>query len=810
MSRRNNSAILRTARIEQVEERIVLSATPWPALELHAELDNTNSDGADELGHALASDPVLTDISIAPHLNSVHDATGVNNVHADYGFYGAGQTVAVIDSGIAYDHYALGGGYGESYRVVGGWDFAENDADPFDDAPAGYHGTHVAGIIGSDNGTYTGVASQVDLVALRVFDDSGNGSFDWVDSALQWVIDHHNDYENPITTVNLSLGVPEANYANVPSWAATLEAKFQQLNELGIFVAVSAGNDFDMFNAQGLSYPAVSDWVVPVGSANDTGTAMSDVSQRDDHILVAPGENIISTVPDELFSFDGTPNDWAYASGTSMASPYVAGASVLVREAYAFMGVENVDQDMIYDALFDTASLIYDPITGANYRFIDVEAALDSIVTDTLANDSSSATDMGMMGDGYQFSEWIGKLNDRDYFSFTADKTGTMTFTASGMTAQWELIGGGGSVDGNTFTFDVVVGQTYTLGLMSSGGLSQYDVSVQLEESIVDWGVVERNQFQATISGEQWYSITATRSGLATIEANYTAGNSVTLEFYTGDGQQLIDSDASSSGYNRVDANVAAGETILVRVTGNCDVDFNAWNIIEISGSRAEVFGTSGDDTFDFTAGATHTVSVDGLVYLLGAGQINEIYFHGQGGSDTFSGTGDTGGDTAKLKDGFTRLLGAGYDVWAHDMENVTVAGGGGSDTAIFLDTVENDIFEATPNSATLYNGNLSNMAVGFSTVKAYSSNGGSDKAFLFDSTGEDVFKSKPEWSLLKSVSHSNFVQGFSQVKAFAGQGGNDVALLYDSSGNDILEARPGAYTSRVLGSTTTPWTSKS
>ena len=60
----------------------------------------------------------------------------------------------MIDSGIAWDHVALSGGLGTGYRVVGGWDFAENDADPYDDGPSGFHGTHVAGIIGSSNSTY--------------------------------------------------------------------------------------------------------------------------------------------------------------------------------------------------------------------------------------------------------------------------------------------------------------------------------------------------------------------------------------------------------------------------------------------------------------------------------------------------------------------------------------------------------------------------------------------------------------------------------------------------------------------------------
>ena len=83
-------------------------------------------------------------------LANAHNQTGLTTVRSDFGFTGIGQTVAVIDSGIAYDHLALGGGLGSSYRVVGGWDFTgENDANPYDDGPAGSHGTHVSGIIGA-------------------------------------------------------------------------------------------------------------------------------------------------------------------------------------------------------------------------------------------------------------------------------------------------------------------------------------------------------------------------------------------------------------------------------------------------------------------------------------------------------------------------------------------------------------------------------------------------------------------------------------------------------------------------------------
>ena len=121
---------------------------------------------------AATTDPRATGGGLEPEQADIDRVADLNYIHDTLGLTGAGQTVVVIDSGIAYDHYALGGGFGEGYRVVSGWDFTEeNDADPYDDAPGGFHGTHVAGIIGSSDTTYSGVASGVDLVALRVFND---------------------------------------------------------------------------------------------------------------------------------------------------------------------------------------------------------------------------------------------------------------------------------------------------------------------------------------------------------------------------------------------------------------------------------------------------------------------------------------------------------------------------------------------------------------------------------------------------------------------------------------------------------------
>ena len=186
--------LARKTQLESLEDRVVMSADPLGGLLggsiSHHGLADDSSGAAPAQSQIVHHAKQAPDFWINPgdaydldeHLHeieqtltSAHGQTGLTNVRNDYGFRGGGQTVAVIDSGISYDHLALGGGFGANYRVVGGFDFTESDSDPYDDGPNGSHGTHVAGIVGSDDSTHTGVAPDADLVGLRVFDDSGAG-----------------------------------------------------------------------------------------------------------------------------------------------------------------------------------------------------------------------------------------------------------------------------------------------------------------------------------------------------------------------------------------------------------------------------------------------------------------------------------------------------------------------------------------------------------------------------------------------------------------------------------------------------------
>ena len=253
-----NRNINRVGSFEEFESRIVMSAQAVASV-------LTDLDVQSETGPNVGAPTALVS-ALDTQANNISPTTAAAQLAQQYGLDGTGQTIAVIDTGIAFDHVALGGGFGEGQRVVGGYDFAEDDANPYDDGPTGFHGTHVAGIIGSTDLEYMGLAPGADLVALRVFDDAGRNELEWVEQALQWVHDNQFSFENPITTVNLSLGtIPGETFQVI------LEDELAQLEADGIFISVAAGNSFDANNSSQLAYPASSSSVVPVASHTSTG-----------------------------------------------------------------------------------------------------------------------------------------------------------------------------------------------------------------------------------------------------------------------------------------------------------------------------------------------------------------------------------------------------------------------------------------------------------------------------------------------------------------------------------------------------------
>ena len=240
-------------------------------------------------------------------------------IHAASG--GAGLVVAVIDSGIDYNHPALGGGLGPGRKVIGGYDFVNGDDDPMDDYR---HGTHVAGIIAAAGGEVAGIAPNVRLLAYKVLDETGHGDTSDVIAAIERALDPNGDGDTSdhADIINLSLG--GNGHPDDPASRAVDHAV-----AAGVVVCVAAGNTGEFHS---IGSPAGAALAITVG-ASDGDSAIAEFSSRGPSTgngaikpdLVAPGVGIFSTVPG---------GQYAPLSGTSMATPYVAGLAALLREEH--------------------------------------------------------------------------------------------------------------------------------------------------------------------------------------------------------------------------------------------------------------------------------------------------------------------------------------------------------------------------------------------------------------------------------------------------------------------------------------------
>lgn len=300
---------------------------------------------------------------------------------------GTGETVCVIDTGVDYTHPALGGCTNDTFlagtcpKVISGYDYGDNDNDPYDFES---HGTHVAGIVASENETYRGVAPGANIVALKVFSDAGVGDTDYAIAAIDWCVS--NSSELNISVITMSIGVVDAGGAEIPyasycdsedstGLAAAASAAVAQ----GIFVDVSAGNDK---GTAGISSPACGMNVTSVAATTDDDQIIpyNTASTLD---LLAPGSGIVSTIFNPNFGSK---------SGTSMAAPHVAGAAVLLKQYYQKVNSLSLTPTQIEDKLKKTGKLILDSRNGIEFPRIDILNAVRPIINFTADNPANDTT----------------------------------------------------------------------------------------------------------------------------------------------------------------------------------------------------------------------------------------------------------------------------------------------------------------------------------------------------------------------------------------------------------------------------------
>lgn len=211
---------------------------------------------------------------------------------------GQGVKVAILDTGIC-SHEDLDGQWSEAFN------FSREAT--HEDKKSG-HGTHVAGIISArdNNVGCVGIAPECTIVPIKVLDDNGGGSFEAIEQGIRKCIEL-----GDIDIINMSLGAP------TPPPSDSLHKTIQEAAAKGIIIVAAAGN-----NASQVNYPAAWDEVIAVAALNDKGE-MADFSSNDERVdSVAPGVDIFSTFIN---------NQYAKMSGTSQASPFVAGICALLK-----------------------------------------------------------------------------------------------------------------------------------------------------------------------------------------------------------------------------------------------------------------------------------------------------------------------------------------------------------------------------------------------------------------------------------------------------------------------------------------------
>ncbi|MFD7617559.1 S8 family serine peptidase [Streptomyces sp. NPDC059802] len=274
------------------------------------------------------------------------------------GYDGKGTKVAVLDTGVDAEHPDLKG------RVTASENFT--DSDSTDDRQG--HGTHTISTVGgsgaASGGKKKGVAPGADLLAGKVLNDSGSGAESWIIAGMQWAVDQKAD------VVSMSLGSPEPTDCTDPMSVAAEELAQNK----GTLFVIAAGNSGPTLNT--VSSPGCAPSVLTVGAVDRDDTT-AQFSSRGPVIgshtlkpeIAAPGVAISAAAA-------GGRGIYAYQtmSGTSMATPHVAGAAAIVKQRHPDWTAQQIKAALVSSAKSDIPGDVRE--TGGGR--LDVKAAIDT------------------------------------------------------------------------------------------------------------------------------------------------------------------------------------------------------------------------------------------------------------------------------------------------------------------------------------------------------------------------------------------------------------------------------------------------
>ncbi|MBI4115141.1 MAG: S8 family serine peptidase [Candidatus Omnitrophica bacterium] len=431
------------APAESEDSTNFLSEGPLSASE-EEDTEATEEDSG-EFDLALSNDPFYG--TSGSWGQSYDDLWWLKRVRADEAWSitrGLGSTVAVIDTGTDYNHADLAGNIwyndAELNGVPGfdddgngfiddirGWDFHNQDNDPLDDNG---HGSHVAGIIGAvaDNAEgIAGVAPESKIMSLKVLDAGGRGYVTNVISAIRYAAD------KGAQVINMSLGIMK-NFLS-KSLQRAFENAVKYAVGKGTVVVAAAGNDGSNVNN---TYPAAIRDVIAVGAiepVTDNRAYFSNFGSSLD--FVAPGVDVLSLrAGGTSFGSNSGDPDYSRASGTSMASPIVAGVVALLRSWNPLLTLTDV-YSRLKNSAVDLGPAGFDKDYG--WGLVDAFAALTisgvsgSSATSSGTGEEADHTPPGQIKNGSS----AGEINAMGLSPETSPFPGRSSAFAAGVVGTW-------------------------------------------------------------------------------------------------------------------------------------------------------------------------------------------------------------------------------------------------------------------------------------------------------------------------------------------------------------------------------------
>ena len=393
---------------------------------------------------------------------------------------------------------------------------------------------------------------------------------------------------------------------------------------------------------------------------------------------------------------------------------------------------------------------------------------------------------------------------------YTVGESGDVLLDASGSTdpgndivlIEWDLDDDGEYDDatGITAVFTAVNVGTFTVGVrVTDDDGDWHTTAAQVGVVTADLGPTAFLQLSDLdpSSDALWYRLETIHPGFLTVEAIVEgAADGVSLELLESIGSDTplaisVPVDASQ----RIDYPVGSGETYFIRLSGNtADVDLRVVNLLNHVGTTTTVYGTEGDDTFEFDASASRVITINGVRYAFEDAEVESVSFAAGNGYDMVILRDSPGNETLESRTGsvsFSNGEGSfSVDVTGFE-EMLAYAKAGGDDTAILHDSPKNDKFKAelAKDYAKMYGGQLYHRVKFFDEVYAYST-GGTDLARLFGSADDDMFEGQKDESRFVASGYDVRVQAFPRVIAYAGKGGSDTATLTDSALKDEFHGK--------------------